>query len=100
MILEIATLNVKVGQESQFEAAFATARRLIASMPGHLGHDLQRCVENPNQYVLLVRWRTLEDHTVGFRGSPAYQAWRQALHHFYDDVSVQHYDTVLSHEAV
>lgn len=100
MILEIATLNVKAGQEAEFEAAFAVARKIIAAMPGHLGHDLQRCIETPQQYVLLVRWRTLEDHTVGFRGSQAYQEWRRALHHFYDGVAVQHYNTVLSHEAV
>ncbi|MFO0996347.1 MAG: antibiotic biosynthesis monooxygenase [Alphaproteobacteria bacterium] len=84
MILEIATLDVKQGQEAAFESAFAKAQTIIASMPGYLGHELQRCHETPHRYVLLARWKTLEDHTVGFRTSPQYQEWRGLLHHFYD----------------
>jgi len=94
-VLEVASLQVKPGQEAAFEAAFARARHLIASIPGHLGHELQRCVEQQNQYVLLVRWRTLEDHTVGFRQSAVYQEWRALLHHFYDPFpTVLHYRPV------
>jgi len=93
MILEVATLDVRPGQEPQFEAAFAEARGIIASMPGHLGHELQRCIEKPGRYLLLVRWRRLEDHTVGFRGSAAYQDWKRLLHHFYDPFpAVEHYE--------
>ena len=95
MILEIATLDVKAGQEPGFEAAFAKAQTIIAGMPGYLSHELQRCHETPNRYVLLVRWRNLEDHTVAFRGSPQYQEWRALLHHFYDPPPrVEHYRSV------
>lgn len=92
MILEIAQLQIKPGQTAAFEAAFAQAQRIIASMPGYINHELQRCVEHKHQYMLLVRWRTLEDHTVGFRQSPQYQEWRTLLHHFYDPFpTVLHY---------
>jgi heme-degrading monooxygenase HmoA len=95
MILEVATLDVRSGQEADFERAFAQAALIISSMKGYLSHELQRCIERPNRYVLLVRWQTLEDHTVGFRGSPAYQEWRQLLHHFYDPFpSVEHFAKV------
>jgi heme-degrading monooxygenase HmoA len=93
MILEVATLNIRPGQTPAFEQAFAQAQTIIASMPGYLGHELQRCVENTQRYVLLVRWTTLEAHTVGFRGSPQYQTWRGLLHHFYDPFpTVLHYE--------
>jgi heme-degrading monooxygenase HmoA len=93
MILEIATLTIRPGQTPAFEQAFAQAQTIIASIPGYLGHELQRCVENAQQYVLLVRWTTLEAHTVGFRGSPHYQTWRGLLHHFYDPFpTVLHYE--------
>jgi len=96
MILEHAALNVKPGQERAFESAFDQARGIIASMSGFAGLELQRCLEAPNRYLLLVRWQTLEDHTVGFRGSPEYQEWRKLLHHFYDPFpTVEHYETVL-----
>jgi heme-degrading monooxygenase HmoA len=92
MILEVATLNVIPGQETAFEAAFQEAQPIIASMRGYLSHQLQRCLEQPNRYILLVNWDTLEDHTDGFRGSPEYQQWRALLHHFYDPFpTVEHY---------
>lgn len=96
MILEVAVLDVKPGQESAFETAFAEARGIIASTRGHLSHELQRCMENGSRYLLLVRWETLEDHTRGFRESDEYQRWRALLHHFYDPFPVvEHYEQVL-----
>jgi heme-degrading monooxygenase HmoA len=95
MILEVAILNVKPGQATAFEQAFAQASPLIASIEGYRGHELQKCLEVENQYVLLVRWRRLEDHTVGFRQSAQYQDWRRLLHHFYDPFpTVLHYQSV------
>ena len=95
MILEVAILNVRVGLEREFEAAFAQASRIIASMPGHISHQLQRCFETPNRYALLVVWTSIEAHTLGFRGSPEYQRWKQLLHHFYDPFpTVEHYASV------
>ena len=92
MILEVATLNVRPGQEQTFEEAMRTARPLIESMPGFSGMNLRRCVETPNRYMLSISWRALEDHTVGFRQSEQYQKWRELLHHFYDPFpTVEHY---------
>ena len=100
MILELAILNVIPGREAEFEAAFRTASRIIASRDGYLSHQLQRCVEHRSRYVLLVNWRTLEDHTKGFRGSPEYQEWRRLLHHFYDPFPmVDHYEMIVEDES-
>jgi heme-degrading monooxygenase HmoA len=70
MILEVASLSIRPGQSPAFEAAFAEAQSIIRSMPGYLDHDLRRCVEVGDKYLLLVRWRTLRDHEQGFRKSP------------------------------
>jgi heme-degrading monooxygenase HmoA len=95
MILEVAIVNVKPGQEAQFEQAFAQAQPIISSMPGYLSHELKRCVEVLNRYLLLVNWERLEDHTEGFRGSEQYAQWRELLHHFYQPFpEVEHYCSV------
>ena len=95
MILELAILNVRRGQAAEFEQAFGKARRIISSMPGYVSHELQRCLEVEDKYVLLVRWRRLEDHTEGFRKSAEYGEWRRLLHHFYDPFpTVEHYESV------
>ncbi|MEO5692162.1 MAG: antibiotic biosynthesis monooxygenase [Usitatibacter sp.] len=92
-VLEVANLQVKPGQFAAFEAAFGKAQAIIASMPGYRSHELQKCIEHESQYVLLVRWDTLEAHEVGFRKSPQYQEWRALLHHFYDPFpTVLHYE--------
>ena len=95
MILEVALLDVKPGYESDFESAFARAQSIISSMDGYVSHELQRCVENSSRYVLLVRWKTLADHTEGFRGSAEYEEWKRLLHHFYDPFpAVEHFESV------
>jgi heme-degrading monooxygenase HmoA len=95
MILEVAVLNVKPGQGAAFESAFAAAQPIISSMPGYISHQLQRCLEEKDKYLLLVQWQRLEDHTVGFRQSSQYQEWRRLLHHFYDPFpTVEHYAVV------
>jgi heme-degrading monooxygenase HmoA len=96
MILEAALLMVKPDQEDDFEQAFTKASPIIASMPGYRGHQLQRCIEVPNRYLLLVQWETLEAHTKGFRGSPQYLEWKRLLHHFYDPFpTVEHFEQVI-----
>ena len=94
MVLELAILNVSPGRDVEFERAFREAKGIIASMPGFVSLELQKCLERPNRYALLVRWSRLEDHTVGFRQSAEYQRWKQLLHHFYDPFpDVEHYTT-------
>lgn len=91
-VLEVAILDVKPGRAVEFTRAFAVAEPLIASMPGYGGHELRRSAENDHRFLLLVRWATVESHTIGFRGSPAYQEWKRLLHDFYDPFpTVEHY---------
>lgn len=95
MILEVAILDVRPGRSDEFEAAFAEAQAIIAAMPGYLEHELRRCIEVHDRYLLLVRWRAIEDHEIGFRQSPQYQEWKRLLHHFYDPFpTVEHYESV------
>jgi heme-degrading monooxygenase HmoA len=95
MVLEHAVLQVRAGQETAFESAFARAKSIIACSPGFQSLTLSRCIEDRGRYLLIVEWGALEDHTEGFRQSARYQEWRALLHHFYDPFpSVDHYDRV------
>ncbi|MGD1875073.1 MAG: antibiotic biosynthesis monooxygenase family protein [Mastigocoleus sp.] len=92
MILEVAILNVKPGICEEFESAFQIAENIISSIPGYISHELQKCIEVQNRYILLVRWETLEAHTINFRESQQYQEWKKLLHHFYEPFPVvEHY---------
>ena len=101
MILEVAILNVKPGDSEAFEKAFQQAQTIISSMTGYGSHQLQKCMEQENRYLLLVTWQTLEDHTQGFRESEKYQQWKALLHHFYDPFpTVEHYQWVAGNKIL
>ncbi len=100
MVLEVALLDVKQGQQQAFEAAFAEAQSIISGMSGYLSHQLQKCIEKDNRYVLLVNWETLADHQEGFRQSAEYLQWRDLLHHFYETFpEVEHFTTLYPNEV-
>ena len=95
MILETAVLDIKPGMHKKFEKAFAEGQLIISSMPGYINHQLQKCLELVDRYLLLVNWQTLENHTQGFRNSPQYQDWKSLLHHFYQPFpTVEHYQLI------
>jgi len=82
-------------QAREFEAALAKAREVISAAEGFGSLRLLRGVEAPDRYLLLVEWATLEDHTVGFRGSPAFAEWRSHIGPFFESQpEVDHYDPV------
>ncbi|KIC02947.1 antibiotic biosynthesis monooxygenase [Flavobacterium sp. JRM] len=99
MIQEAAVLFVKKDQENDFENDFAKASQYISSIEGYLGHSLKKCMEQPNKYLLLVDWRNLEDHTIGFRESAVYLEWKKLLHHYYEPFPiVEHFEVVFENK--
>jgi len=97
VITEHALLEVVPGQEDAFLEAMGRAKALIAASPGFVSLRIERGVERPGSFLLLVEWERLEDHTEGFRGSAAYQEWRATLHHFYDPFPVvEHFEAVVT----
>ena len=99
MVLEVAVLFVKSGLEADFERDFKTASSIISSIGGYKSHQLQKCVEVENKYILLVQWQHLENHTIGFRSSDKYLLWKNLLHHYYDPFPiVEHYEVVFENK--
>jgi len=84
MILEIAQIAVKAGMEEAFEAGVAAATPLFRRARGCVSMELRRSIEIPSRYRLLVKWETLEKHTVDFRGSEDFQTWRGLVSHCFD----------------
>lgn len=95
MILEAAFLQVLPQQTEEFEKAFQKASPIISSIDGYIDHALHKCIEVEGKYLLLVRWQTLEHHTIGFRQSEGYAQWKALLHHFYNPFpTVEHFTQI------
>jgi heme-degrading monooxygenase HmoA len=96
MILEAVPLQIRPGLSAAFELAFREAQVIIGSMPGYISHELQRCLERDDCYLLLVRWESVAAHEEGFRRSAQYQDWKRRLHHYYNPFpTVLHYESVV-----
>lgn len=96
MVTEIAQIEVKAGMEAEFEAGVAKAKPLFQRAHGCRGMTLHRSIEHPQRYRLMVQWETLENHTVDFRGSEDFKAWRALVGHcFATAPEVEHTNTVL-----
>jgi len=76
MVTEIAHLKIHPEQAGAFEAAVRQAQPLFQQSKGCQSMKLERVVEHAGDYHLVVRWQTLEDHTVGFRQSEQFAQWR------------------------
>ena len=100
MITEIAQIDVKPGTEKDFEAAVAKARPLFLRAKGGKGFELHKSIEKPQRYRLMAQWETLENHTVDFRGSEDFTAWRALVgQYFAAPPEVEHTETVLTSEG-
>ena len=91
MVVEIAQIEIKPGLEAEFEAGVKKSVPLFRRARGCSGLELHRSVEKPQRYRLLVKWETVENHTVDFRGSEDFQAWRKLVGHcFASPPEVEH----------
>jgi heme-degrading monooxygenase HmoA len=71
MVLEIADLSIIPGKNAEFEVAIeAGVREVISKAKGFIRYKVQKGVENPNRYLLMIEWETLHHHMVDFRESP------------------------------
>ena len=97
MITEIAQIEVKPGTEAEFEAAVVKAKAVFGRSKGCHGFELHRSIEKPQRYRLVVKWETLENHTVDFRGSENFADWRALVSpYFASPPEVEHTNTVVT----
>jgi heme-degrading monooxygenase HmoA len=83
MIMEIADIRVHTGKHEAFKVAVEHGLSTVLSKAkGFQRYEVQHCLETPERFVLLITWDTLEDHTVGFRTSPAFTQWREIIGQF------------------
>ena len=83
MIVECGIIHIKPGEEAAFARGFQEARKAIEAAKGFRKIEVRRGVESPSDFLLLVWWDSVEDHTVGFRGSENFTTWRAHIGPFF-----------------
>lgn len=100
MILELADIRIQPGTQSAFEKAAKNGLdSVLAKAEGFISYEIQKCIESPLRYVLLIQWENLEAHTVGFRTSPAHGEWRAIVGPFFAQAPfVEHFSLISVHK--
>ncbi len=95
MVLEVALIDVLVGQEEQFAAAYGKAREILASTPGLLSLRMTQGIESPSRFVLLVEWESVQAHLDNFRATERFTNWRALIGPYFDGApSVEHFQDI------
>ena len=100
MILELADIRIQPGRQQDFERAIERGvAEVICHAKGFIRYQVRHGIESPERYVLLIEWETLENHTVDFRGSPAFQDWRAIVGPFFAQPPVVEHFSLIGDQA-
>jgi heme-degrading monooxygenase HmoA len=84
MILEIADITIVADKNAEFDVAIERGvREAISQAKGFISFKIQKGIENPNRYLLMIQWATLDNHIVDFRNSPNFLKWREIVSPFF-----------------
>ncbi len=93
MVLELAILHIREEHHAQFEKSIKKAQAIISQSPGYLSHEFQKGIENPDKYILLIKWTSLEAHNEGFRKSALFKDWRAMIGSYFSETpTVEHFE--------
>ena len=77
MILELADIRIQPGKQAEFDEAIKRGVETVAALSkGYRGYKINKCIESPERYVLMIFWDTVENHMVDFREGPLFPQWR------------------------
>lgn len=97
MILELADIRIQPGKQAEFDAAIQRGlAEVISKSKGFKGFKVNKGMESPERYILMIFWETLENHTVDFRQSPAFAEWRAIVGPYFATPPVVEHFTLLA----
>ena len=100
MILEIADIRIAPGKQAEFDAALQRGiETVVSKAKGFRRYQVQKGIESPERYVLLIEWETLENHTVDFRGGPLFPQWRAIVGPYFASPPVVEHFTLVAKSA-
>jgi heme-degrading monooxygenase HmoA len=93
MILELADIRIQAGRQAEFDEAIVRGvNTVISQARGFRGYKVNKGLESPERYLLMIFWQTLEDHTVHFREGPLFPQWRAIVGPYFAEApKVEHF---------
>src|SRR5215475_2696294 len=97
MIVEYIRYSIDEGRTDAFEAAYRQAAEALDASEHCERYEVARCTEDPTQHVVRIEWDSEEGHMSGFRNSPEFRSFFEAVGPFVHDIEeMRHYGVTLA----
>ncbi|MEU9032856.1 antibiotic biosynthesis monooxygenase family protein [Streptomyces sp. NPDC048383] len=94
MTITVEYIRYRIAPDDQeaFEQAYARGAEALAAAPECVDYELARCEEEPERYVLRIRWTSIDAHLNGFRKGEHFPAFFSAIRPYVAAIEeMQHY---------
>lgn len=93
MTTEIIRYRVADGQGAAFLQAYRDAGVFLDRSPDCLGYDVLHGIEEPDRFIVVIRWQSVERHLEGFRKSSDFPGFFAAVKPFFAAIEeMKHYE--------
>jgi heme-degrading monooxygenase HmoA len=92
MATEIIRYRINAENAQAFETAYQKAEPILQGSRHCLGYRLLRGYEEPENWILIIEWDSLEGHEQGFRKEPSFREFFALVKPFFNDIQeMKHY---------
>jgi quinol monooxygenase YgiN len=97
MIVEYIRYSIDDGRAEAFEEAYRRGGEALQASEHCERYEVSRCSEDPTQHVVRIEWDSEQGHLAGFRQSPEFRDFFEAVGPFVHDIlEMRHYQVSLS----
>jgi quinol monooxygenase YgiN len=97
MVVEYIRYSIDGERAEAFEDAYRRASEALDASEHCERYELSRCSEEPTEHVVRIEWDSEEGHLAGFRKSPEFRRFFEAVGPFLHDIEeMRHYEVTLS----
>jgi quinol monooxygenase YgiN len=101
VIVEYIRYSIDDGRTEAFEQAYRRAGESLVASEHCLRYEVSRCSEDPTQHVVRIEWDSEEGHLSGFRQSPEFSTFFEAVGPFVNDIEeMRHYQVTLASSRI
>jgi quinol monooxygenase YgiN len=95
--VEYIRYRIPPERAEDFVAAYRAAAAPLMASEYCSGYDLTRCVEEPERFILRIRWTSVDDHVKNFRSSTQFREFFAHIAPFVDQIDeMTHYAVQLA----
>lgn len=94
--MEVIRYIIPPDEHESFEETYKQAGKYLKESEFCLGYQLINGNEEPDNYIVLIRWNSMEEHLNGFRKSADFMPFFNLVKPFLNNIQeMKHYDIVI-----